>query len=258
MRKCGAQHFKVRVMPEEAYILSKKTNDANVKIRDGLLDIKTKIGETPEGFEIFQPCCKFQFPVKTEELAKILESLCVDMTLDGDEYTFDEFCSMVHAHADLVLVKVEKICCGFSVNGIICEYAKVWFNDEVVETACCESEDCTAMAGVVEALGIKEEPNTNYRMAVRIRNAVRIFNQHQPHSAIGMQSKFRLSTAGRSSRAECALGVCAYRLSSPDFAPHPMWNEDPFSGLVSEGETGRDLPLPEVLLTPAIRRRCAP
>mgnify|MGYP000701265067 FL=1 len=50
MWKAKAQLFKARVMPEETYILSKATNDANVKVRDGLLDIKTKTGETPEGF----------------------------------------------------------------------------------------------------------------------------------------------------------------------------------------------------------------
>ena len=40
------------------------TDEANVKVRDGLLDIKTKVGETPEGYEIFQPRGKFQLPVK--------------------------------------------------------------------------------------------------------------------------------------------------------------------------------------------------
>lgn len=64
MWKCKAQLFKARVMPPETYILSKKTNDANVKVRDGLLDIKTKTSETPEGFEVFQPRGKFQFPVQ--------------------------------------------------------------------------------------------------------------------------------------------------------------------------------------------------
>ncbi|MCC6513510.1 MAG: hypothetical protein IT187_05820, partial [Geothrix sp.] len=47
--------FQARRMPMETYFLSAKTNEANVKVRDGLLDIKTKVGETPEGYEIFQP-----------------------------------------------------------------------------------------------------------------------------------------------------------------------------------------------------------
>ena len=164
---CKATLFKARVMPAETYILSKKTNEANVKARDGLLDIKTKTGETPEGFEIFQPRGKFQFPVKREELAEILRNLQVEIALDTDGYTFDEFCDMVRAHPELTLVTVEKMRYGFSVNGVICEYAKVWFNGALVETACCESENYEAMKGAVEALGIAELPNTNYLKAAK-------------------------------------------------------------------------------------------
>ena len=53
MWKCKATLYAARVMPEEIYFLSRRTNEANVKVRDGLLDIKTKVGETPEGYEIF-------------------------------------------------------------------------------------------------------------------------------------------------------------------------------------------------------------
>ena len=167
MWNCKATLFKARVMPAETYILSKKTNEANVKVRDGLLDIKTKTGETPEGFEIFQPRGKFQFPVKREELAEILRNLQVEIALDKDGYTFDEFCDMVRAHPELTLVTVEKMRYGFSVNGVICEYAKVWFNGALVETACCESENYEAMKGAVEALGIADLPNTNYLKAAK-------------------------------------------------------------------------------------------
>ena len=83
--------YKVRVMPKETYILSKKTDEANVKVRDGLLDIKTKVGETDQGYEVFQPRGKFQFPVKKEELATILSHLMVEIVLTQDEYTFVEF-----------------------------------------------------------------------------------------------------------------------------------------------------------------------
>ena len=167
MWKCKAQLFKARVMPPETYILSRKTNDASVKVRDGLLDIKTKTSETPEGFEVFQPRGKLQFPVQKAELAVILENLGVEAPLEKDAYTFDEFCALAKAHPDLALVEVEKCRYGFSVNGVICEYAKVWFNGALVETACCESENYEAMAGAVEALGLKDAPNTNYLKAAK-------------------------------------------------------------------------------------------
>ena len=167
MWECKATLYKARVMPAETYILSKNTNDANVKVRDGLLDIKTKVGQTEEGFEIFQPRGKFQFPVKKEELQTILENLKVELVLEKSEYTFDEFCEMVKSHNDLTLVTVEKKRYGFSVNGVICEYAYVWFNGAMKETACCESEDYASMKGAVEALGLSSMENTNYLKAAK-------------------------------------------------------------------------------------------
>jgi hypothetical protein len=159
--------FKARKMPEETYFLSLHTDTVNVKVRDGLLDIKTKTGETPEGYEIFQPRGKFQFPVQREELATILQHLQVNMALDKESYTLEEFTNMARASSDLVPVKVEKMRYGFSVNGIISEYAQVWFNGAMVETACCESEDYAGIKAVVAALGLDELPNTNYLKAAR-------------------------------------------------------------------------------------------
>lgn len=159
--------FKARKMPEETYFLSLHTDTVNVKVRDGLLDIKTKTGETPEGYEIFQPRGKFEFPVQREELATILQHLQVNMALDKESYTLEEFTNMARASSDLVPVKVEKMRYGFSVNGIISEYAQVWFNGAMVETACCESEDYAGIKAAVAALGLDELPNTNYLKAAR-------------------------------------------------------------------------------------------
>jgi hypothetical protein len=158
---------KARKMPPETYFLSVRTSEANVKVREGLLDIKTKVGQTPEGYEIFQPRGKFQFPVKREELATILSHLKVDIRLDKETYTLEEFIAMARKHPDLVPVAVEKMRYGFTVGGIICEYAQVWFNGALVESACCESENYAGMRQVIEALGIAAMPNTNYLKAAK-------------------------------------------------------------------------------------------
>lgn len=167
MWECKAVLYKARTMPAETYILSKNTNEANIKVRDGLLDIKTKVGETPEGYEIFQPRGKFTFPVKRDELTIILKNLQTEINLNQEEYTLDEFYEIARNHKDLTLVTVEKKRFGFSVNDVICEYAYVWMNGALVETACCESEDYSKMKSVIEALGISELPNTNYLKAAK-------------------------------------------------------------------------------------------
>jgi hypothetical protein len=159
--------FQARKMPAETYFLSARTNEANVKVRDGLLDIKTKTGETPEGYEIFQPRGKFQFPVKKADLQTILSNLKVEMVLTQDSYTIDEFIAMARKHPDMTAVSVEKMRWGFTIEGIICEYAQVWFNGAMVESACAESENYAGMKAVVEGLGIAAMPNTNYLKAAK-------------------------------------------------------------------------------------------
>jgi hypothetical protein len=167
MWDAGAVLQKARRMPPETYFLSARTSEANVKVREGLLDIKTKVGETPEGYEIFQPRGKFQFPVKHWDLAAILAHLKVEMPLERETYGIEEFIAMARIHPDLVPVSVEKMRYGFTVGGVICEYAQVWFNGAMVESACCESEDYPAMRQVVETLGIAALPNTNYLKAAK-------------------------------------------------------------------------------------------
>lgn len=159
--------YAARKMPLETYFLSEKTNNSNVKVRDGLLDIKVKVGETKEGYEIFQPRGKFQFPVKKEELAIILSHLEVDISLEKEKYELEEFKQLVRQHPLLNAVTVEKMRYGFMVDGIICEFARVWFNGALMETACCESEDYEKMQGVVKALGIENQPNVNYLKAAK-------------------------------------------------------------------------------------------
>ncbi len=159
--------FQARKMPAETYFLSTLTNEANVKVRDGLLDIKTKVGETPEGYEIFQPRGKFQFPVKREDLATILSHLKVDAALDQETYTLDAFIAFARQHPALCPVSVEKMRYGFTIEGIICEYAQVWFNGALVESACAESENYEGMKKVIEGMGIAAMPNTNYLKAAK-------------------------------------------------------------------------------------------
>jgi hypothetical protein len=167
MWDAGAVLKMARRMAPETYFLSAHTNEANVKVRDGLLDIKTKVGETPEGYEIFQPRGKFQFPVKKEDLATIVSHLGVEPDLDQQVWTQAEFTDWARRHPDLVPVIVEKMRYGFTVAGIICEYAQVWFNGALLESACAESENYPGMQEAIKALGIEALPNTNYLKAAK-------------------------------------------------------------------------------------------
>jgi len=166
MWKAQAKLFKIRTS-KEIYFLSKLTNEANVKVREGLLDIKTKKGETQDGYEIFQPSGKFQFPVKKDDVAVILENMMVEISLTRDTYSLDEFITIVKEHPDLAAVDVQKKRYGFSIDGIICEYGEICFNGALLETTCCESEDYEGMKKAIESLGISEFENVNYLKAAK-------------------------------------------------------------------------------------------
>ena len=166
MWKAKATLFKIRTS-SETYFLSRKTNEANVKVRDGLLDIKTKVGDTEDGYEIFQPRGKFEFPVARKDVATILENMQVEADLNQDTYTIEEFMTIVENHPDLAAVSVEKKRYGFSVDGIICEYGEVLLNGSKIETACCESEDYAGMKKAIEALELDKHENVNYLKAAK-------------------------------------------------------------------------------------------
>ena len=74
---------------------------------------------------------------------------------------------MTKANPDLAAVTVEKIRYGFTIDGIVCEYAKVWFNGALLESACAESEDYGGLKTVVEELGLAVMANTNYLKAAK-------------------------------------------------------------------------------------------
>ena len=166
MWKAQARLFKIRTS-SETYFLSVHTNEANVKVRDGLLDIKTKVGETDDGYEIFQPRGKFEFPVGKAEVATILDNMLVKVDLDKETYTLDDFMKIVENHPDLAAVAIDKTRYGFSVDGIICEYGEVLFNGSKLETVCCESEDYLGMKKAIDALEIGGYENINYLKAAK-------------------------------------------------------------------------------------------
>lgn len=158
-----------RTMPAEVYFVSRHTREVNVKVRDGLLDIKVKTGETPEGYEIFQPRGKFKFPVNHADLASILTALraAIPMELAGLAVcSFEEFLEAARKHEDLVPVQVEKIRWGFTIDGVICEYAQVFMNGALLESACVESEQYAAMRDVIDTLGLSGRPNMSYLKAL--------------------------------------------------------------------------------------------
>lgn len=159
--------LQARRMPPEVYLLSVAGEDANVKLRAGLLDIKLKVGETPEGYEIFEPRAKFELPIVQADLAASFELLGARPPLTQERYDGAELLTLARADAALRVVTVEKMRHGFSIDGIVCEFAQVWFNGAQIETICVESTDLAGMRRVIAELALAELPNTSYLRAAK-------------------------------------------------------------------------------------------
>jgi len=105
--------------------------------------------------------------VRREELAAILEHLHASLEDDHETWTFEMFLEAARRSGVLVPVVVEKMRYGFTIDGVICEYAQVWFNGALMESACVESENYDAMREVIAGLGLAGFPNVNYLTAAK-------------------------------------------------------------------------------------------
>jgi hypothetical protein len=74
MRAAHAVLQGVRIVSPETYFLSALSDAANVKLRDGLLDIKLKTGTTPQGYELFQPSGKLRSQSSARSLPALSRS----------------------------------------------------------------------------------------------------------------------------------------------------------------------------------------
>ena len=115
----------------DLYILSARDQVHNVKIRHGYLKVKRWLGQTPEGFDIYQSQGKFAFPITGETVRK----------------------------------KRHK----FMLNDTIYELATVQIDKHKVESFCCESTDPQAVDQVVQAVGLTLAMNTTYVDALKAR-----------------------------------------------------------------------------------------
>ena len=153
---------------KETYIISRTNDVNNTKIRDGKMDIKTFIQEV-DGLEQWNPLMKGEFPMKAEMLEKdVFPAFKVEMAeLDKEEYTLEEFLTLIKNHPDLQAISVEKERFGFMVNDTICEYANVWINGAMVVTINSESTELDDIKKTIKDLGLEGVENINYLQAAK-------------------------------------------------------------------------------------------
>jgi hypothetical protein len=149
----------------ETYILSRVTDAANVKIRDGLLDIKVNTEQLGR-LERWRPVLKAGFPIDS---LTIVEQAFPNLKLPAPQitrpsYTQDEFIrELIQPNRDLWLVEVVKVRRQFTLEDYAAEFAEVEIACRTrSETTAIESEDPATLLRAIAKLGLNSQPNTSY------------------------------------------------------------------------------------------------
>lgn len=162
-------HERMRVKESaEDYIVCRSSGN-NVKIRDGVLDIKQLENINEDTLEQWMPVLKVGFACPAEEAAKIFSAFGLPTPeMKRDEYTYDQFISeVVGGVDDLAVVKVVKKRHGFMIREAIVEVAEVTFDGVPLKTAAAEHIDPALVMELVRELGLDAFPNVNYIKAMK-------------------------------------------------------------------------------------------
>jgi exopolyphosphatase/guanosine-5'-triphosphate,3'-diphosphate pyrophosphatase len=147
---------------DEVYLLS--AAGSNVKIRDGLMDIKLLREVDANGLERWEPVMKAGFPLSQDDLVSVFNALGVAtprLTLDA--YSPEQFLAeLVEPSGAVRVVRVHKRRVRYTLGGCLAEIADVKADGHGTRTVAVESEDPSAVMAAVHDLGIGGQVNTSY------------------------------------------------------------------------------------------------
>ncbi len=161
----GATEPPRAALSEEVYFLS-ALRDANVKVRDGLMDIKQLERTDGDGLEQWRPVLKAAFPVAAETLHQVFAALSVPVAAAVRSRPAWELAEvlaeLVPAEPRLRAVRVRKVRTRYQAGGCMCETTRVEADGREVTTLAVESTDPAAVLALVRRLGLDGRANQSY------------------------------------------------------------------------------------------------
>jgi hypothetical protein len=152
----------------EIYIVSKKNDIYNTKIRDNQFDIKFLV-RTLNRFEQWKPILKAEFPISSSlvinEINPIFKIKFIEKSIEG--FTREEFLKLIARQPELIVVEVTKKRFAFTVNQSICEWAFVAISGVDLYTISAESEDVDDLNATVKSIGLDQFENINYLQGIK-------------------------------------------------------------------------------------------
>ena len=147
---------------DETYFLSPATSE-NVKVRDGLMDIKKFQHANADGLEQWKPVLKRGFPLPADDVNTVFEILGVSPPkLVRSEYTEEQVIDELMKPAGVRVVNVHKSRTRYTVEGCMAEAADVTADGKKITTIAMELEDAAQVIATVRKLGLDRYENVSY------------------------------------------------------------------------------------------------
>lgn len=152
------------------YLLTAGNTKNNIKIRDGIMDIKVLEHEL-DGLEQWNPFLVGEFPLKSDVIKNVVFPALgiVCPVMEREHYTLEQFIDeIVSIDPDLSVAFVKKVRHGYVLNECITEVAEVIVNGALIKTLCIESEDPKKVLAAKNMIGIcSDTENINYPLALK-------------------------------------------------------------------------------------------
>jgi exopolyphosphatase/guanosine-5'-triphosphate,3'-diphosphate pyrophosphatase len=141
---------------DEVYLLSAR-DDATVKLRDGLIDVKHLEQVDDHGLEQWLPVLKAEFPLSAEDAASVLAALGVAAPV-REVSSFDDLRQV----EGVLAVPVHKRRQRYTLGGCAAELTDAVTEYGATQTVAVESEDPALVLAAVRELGLESRPNISY------------------------------------------------------------------------------------------------
>jgi exopolyphosphatase / guanosine-5'-triphosphate,3'-diphosphate pyrophosphatase len=148
---------------DETYLLS-AFSDANVKVRDELMDIKLLERVDAHGLEQWRPLLKAPFPLDGSIVAKISAALGLpDLPASAGGWSLDRLVDELRPFAGLVrVVNVQKTRTRYLLDGCFAEATDVIADGKPVRTVAIEDATPERVIAAVGTMALDGYPNINY------------------------------------------------------------------------------------------------
>ena len=148
---------------DEVYLVSSIPGKV-VKVRAGLMDVKSLERVDEAGLEQWLPVLKAGIPLSPEDADRFRATLGLPLrTSDQERYTLEELVAeLTESLPELRAIPVHKKRLRFSIGGCMTEMTEIVADGMRARTVAIESESPDRVVAVVKQLGLSGRDNTSY------------------------------------------------------------------------------------------------